>query len=157
MRFVSEYLIDLNGKQAAIRAGYAAKTAEVQASRLLTLPKVAAAVAEGQAKRLDSADLSAVRVLEEIRRLAFADVRLLFDERGNLRPIHTLNAEQSACIASLEVIKKNAEAGDGKIDTIHKLRVWDKTKSLEMLAKHFALLTEQIQHTGDVTFRWAGQ
>lgn len=34
-RFVDEYLIDLNGTQAAIRAGYSAKTANEQASRLL--------------------------------------------------------------------------------------------------------------------------
>ena len=39
-RFVEEYLIDLNGKQAAVRAGYAAKAAEVQASRLLRNAKV---------------------------------------------------------------------------------------------------------------------
>lgn len=47
-RFVMEYLIDSNGKQAAIRAGYSPKTAEVQASRLLSNAKVKAAVAEGQ-------------------------------------------------------------------------------------------------------------
>jgi phage terminase small subunit len=35
-RFVAEYLVDLNGKQAAIRTGYSAKTAEQQASRLLS-------------------------------------------------------------------------------------------------------------------------
>lgn len=40
--FVDEYLVDLNGKQAAIRAGYSPKTAEVQASRLLTVVKVPA-------------------------------------------------------------------------------------------------------------------
>ncbi len=34
-RFVEEYLIDLNATQGAIRAGYSAKTAEVQGSRLL--------------------------------------------------------------------------------------------------------------------------
>lgn len=39
-RFVEEYLVDLNGKQAAIRAGYSRKTAELQASRLLRCPKV---------------------------------------------------------------------------------------------------------------------
>lgn len=43
-----EYLTDCNGKQAAIRAGYSPRTAEVQASRLLSLAKVKAAVAEGQ-------------------------------------------------------------------------------------------------------------
>ena len=48
LRFVMEYLTDSNGKQAAIRAGYSPKTAEVQASRLLSNVKVKAAVAEGQ-------------------------------------------------------------------------------------------------------------
>ena len=38
--FVSEYLVDRNAKQAAIRAGYSAKTAEVQGSRLLSNVKV---------------------------------------------------------------------------------------------------------------------
>lgn len=48
LKFAMEYLIDSNGKQAAIRAGYSPKTAEVQASRLLSNAKVKAAVAEGQ-------------------------------------------------------------------------------------------------------------
>lgn len=48
LRFVYEYLKDSNGKQAAIRAGYSKKSAEVQASRLLSNAKVKAAVAEGQ-------------------------------------------------------------------------------------------------------------
>ena len=39
-KFCEEYLIDLNGKQAAIRAGYEPKTAEVQASRMLSYAKV---------------------------------------------------------------------------------------------------------------------
>jgi phage terminase small subunit len=39
---VKEYVIDLNGKQAAIRAGYSPKTAEVQASRLVKDAKVQA-------------------------------------------------------------------------------------------------------------------
>jgi phage terminase small subunit len=43
-RFVHEYLIDLNGKQAAIRAGYAAASAEVTASRLLSQDKVSDAI-----------------------------------------------------------------------------------------------------------------
>ncbi|MCG8451678.1 MAG: terminase small subunit [Spirochaetales bacterium] len=34
--FVQEYLVDFNGTNAAIRAGYSSHTAQVQASRLLT-------------------------------------------------------------------------------------------------------------------------
>jgi phage terminase small subunit len=43
-RFVEEYLIDVNAEQAAIRAGYSAKTAEAQGSRLLSNVKVQRAV-----------------------------------------------------------------------------------------------------------------
>jgi phage terminase small subunit len=45
-RFGQEYLVDHNGKQAAIRVGYSEKTAEVQASRMLTYAKVKDRVAE---------------------------------------------------------------------------------------------------------------
>lgn len=144
-RFVAEYLIDLNATEAARRCGYSLKTAHAQGPRLLANAEVAKAVAQGKSRQLNTADLSASRVLEELRRLAFADLRRLFDKRGNLKPIHELTADEAACLAGFEVIKKNAEAGDGVIDTIHKVKVLDKTRSLEMLAKHFALLVERIQ------------
>lgn len=148
-RFVAEYLKDLNATEAARRVGYHPK----MSAKLVANSRISAAIAEGKARQLQKAELSAMDVLEEIRRLSFSNVQDLFDETGNLRPIHTLTREQASCIASLEVIKKNAEAGDGKTDIIHKLRVWDKTKSLEMLAKHFALLTERVEHGGGITIR----
>lgn len=66
--FVNEYLKDLNGKQAAIRVGYAPGSAEVQASRLLTNVKVAAAVAEAKAKRAEECGIDAAWVLREAKR-----------------------------------------------------------------------------------------
>ncbi len=42
-RFVEEYFVDLNATQAAIRAGYSAKTAYSQGERLLRNVEVAAA------------------------------------------------------------------------------------------------------------------
>lgn len=153
-RFVAEYLVDLNATQAAIRAGYSAKTANEQGSRLLANASVAQAVSEGKARQLEQADLTAARVLEEYRRLAFADVRSFFDEAGNLKPVTQLTAEQGACLASIEVLKRNITAGDGQMDTIHKFRVWDKTKALNDLAKHFGLLTEKVEHSGGVVFKW---
>jgi phage terminase small subunit len=153
-RFVAEYLIDLNATQAAIRAGYSKKTAEQQGNRLLGKAQIQAAVSAGKQRQLTHADLSAVRVLEELRRLAFSDVRELFTEQGDLKPLRDLTPEQSAAIASVEVLIKNAKAGDGQTDTIHKIRLWDKSKTLDTLAKHFNLLTEQVQHAGTVDFRW---
>lgn len=148
-RFISEYRKDLNATQAAIRAGYSAKTAAAAGDRLLRNVAIAAAVAEKTQAQLAKADLTAERVLEEMRRLAFSDVSSLFDARGKLKPLHTLTPEESACISGLEVIIKNAEAGDGHTDTVHKIKVWDKPRTLEMLGKHFALLTERVHHTAD--------
>lgn len=72
-RFVSEYLKDLNAKQAAIRSGYSAKTAEQQGSRLLRNAQVASAVQRGQkkvAKRSEITVESLAREFEEARVLA---------------------------------------------------------------------------------------
>ena len=62
-RFVDEYLIDLNATQAAIRAGYSAKTAYSQGQRLLKNVEVAASLAEHGQKHAAELDLSAGRVL----------------------------------------------------------------------------------------------
>jgi phage terminase small subunit len=148
-RFVTEYLIDLNATQAAIRCGYSERTAKSQGSRLLTHADVAAAIADRQAKRVEKLELTAERVLQELARLALVDVRGFFDERGDLKPLKDLTPEQGAALQSFEVIKKNAQAGDGVIDTVHKIRLWDKTRALELLAKHFALLVERVQVSGD--------
>ena len=64
--FVREYLIDLNGTQAAIRAGYSAKSAEQQASRLLNNVKVSAAVRESMDARIARVELSQDYVLKTI-------------------------------------------------------------------------------------------
>ena len=59
-RFVEEFLVDLNGKQAAIRTGYSPRTAEVQASRLLSNAKVDAAVKQAMQARSRRTGITAV-------------------------------------------------------------------------------------------------
>lgn len=63
-RFVAEYLIDLNGTQAAIRAGYSAKTAQEQSSRLLSNVMIAHAISDGAGKHIRKAEITAQDVLE---------------------------------------------------------------------------------------------
>ncbi len=61
------YLIDSNATQAAIRAGYKPKTAKQQGSWLLrNVEEVAAAVAEGQAKKAEELDLDHEWVLRRL-------------------------------------------------------------------------------------------
>ena len=147
-RFVVEYLKDLNATQAAIRAGYSPTTAQEQSSRLLSKVMIAAAVAEGQAKHLKQAELTATATLEAIRRQVQGDIRTLFDDKGNLRPIKELSAEEASLIAGFEVVIKNAAAGDGHTDTVHKVKLKNQERFVEMAAKHFGLLTEKLEITG---------
>ena len=111
-------------------------------------------MAERQAAQLARADLTAQRVLEEVRRLAFSDIRGVFDDHGDLKPLHELTDEQAASIAGVEVIIKNAAAGDGHTDTIHKIKIWDKPRVLEMACKRFGLLTESVEVSGGLTISW---
>lgn len=155
-RFVAEYLIDLNATEAAKRCGYSPKTAKQQGSRLLTNADVAMAVAKGKERQLAVADLSAARVLEEMRRLAFFDVADIFDSDGNLKPIHEIPAEARSAIAGLEVARANFDKTDGKKSNewLHKVKLAAKDRALEMLAKHFGLLTEKVEHTGGLDIAW---
>ncbi len=57
-RFAEEYPIDLNGTQAAIRAGYSPNGAEVAAHRLLRNANIAAQVEIALAERSERTELS---------------------------------------------------------------------------------------------------
>lgn len=78
-RFVDEYLADPNATQAAIRAGYSARTAEKIGSENLRKPEVAAAIAEAQRQRSERTAITADRVLAEAWALLTADPRELVE------------------------------------------------------------------------------
>jgi len=69
-RFVDEYLVDLNATQAAIRAGYSARTAEQQGPRLLGNVEIAKAVQAAQQVRSDRVQITQDDVLRGLRREA---------------------------------------------------------------------------------------
>lgn len=150
-RFVSEYLQDLNATQAAIRAGFSAKTAKQAGSRLLTNVDIAAQIKSATAEQLGAADLSAVKTKQAIGLQVDRDIRQLFDESGNLIPIHKLSREAAAMIASFEIVKRNITAGDGAVDVLHKIKLEDRKGYVEMAAKHFGLLEEKVAHSGHLT------
>lgn len=149
LMFVQEYLKDLNATQAAIRAGYSEKTAGQQGDRLLKDVQVATLVQEAMDKRSVETGITAKRVLEETARLAFSDLRRLFDEHGNLRPLHELDDATAAGIASFEVVTKRVPGAEpAEVEHVAKVKMWDKGKSLELLGRHLKLFTDKVEHTG---------
>ena len=137
-RFVGEYLIDLNGKQAVIRAGYSKRSAAEQACILLATPKVRAAIDEGKRLQARTSKVSAARTIEEIRRLAYADPRDICDDNWDLKAPSELTDEAAATIASVERIE--TQKGFRL-----KVKTWSKEKALELLARHQALLTDVVR------------
>jgi phage terminase small subunit len=148
--FVSEYLKDFNGAAAYARAYGSRNPAAcaAHAARLVADGRVKALLETGKAEKLARNALTADRVLEEYRRIAFADIRLFFDAKGNLIPITDLTEEQGSQLAGLEVIVKNAKAGDGHTDEVCKFKLWDKTRALEALAKHFGFVRARLEMSG---------
>ncbi len=76
--FAREFLVDHNGTQAAIRAGYSQKGAHVAASTNLKNPEVQAELAKLAAPVKERAELRAVELLNRVRAVAFGDITELF-------------------------------------------------------------------------------
>ena len=130
-------------KKWAIRGGTVCRTHGGAA------PQVKAA-AEQRVKDMLTEALDPERVLREVGRIAFSDIRELFDADGNVLPVKQWPDDFARAVASVEVVKKNVTTGDGKVDDVLKVRLWDKVVKLTNLMKHHGLLMEKVEHTGSV-------
>ena len=133
-RFVEEYIIDLTGKQAAVRAGYAAKAAEVQASRLLRNAKVRVALEDAMQARSKRTTVTTDRVLTEFARLAFANMRDYWPRPGETIDLSRLDQDRTAAIAEITIDEAMDTAG-----VLHRrtrLKLHDKKGALDSLARH---------------------
>ena len=83
-RFVEEYLVDLNATQAAIRAGYSAKTAEWIGPQLLKKSHVADAIAEHMKAREKRTEITQDLVLTDIEKIKRDAMRDKTDQEGNV-------------------------------------------------------------------------
>lgn len=150
--FADEYLKDLNGTAAYKRAGYKAKNdnvAAVEATKLLSNPKIAKYVQKAMDERSKEVKIDANRVLAEIGRLAFADIRKVFDESGRLLPVHLLPDEVAASVSSIEVVTSRISGGEpADVEHTAKIKFWDKRGSLELLGRHLKMFTDKTELTG---------
>lgn len=144
-RFIAEYRKDLNATQAAIRAGYSAKTAEQQGPRLLGNVEIAKVLAQQTQKALGKIEVTADRAIKEAASLAFSDLAAFYDDKGDIRPMSEWTPEMRAAVQSLETLDRDITPGErGPAAKVHRLKLWDKPKNLEMLFKHLNLLTERV-------------
>ncbi|RJO61066.1 MAG: terminase small subunit [Dehalococcoidia bacterium] len=145
--FVHEYLIDLNGKQAAIRAGYSGRSAEVTASRLLRKAKVQALIQKALEKRTTKLDITADKVLQEIAKLGFSNMKDFAEWSSGgikLKDSTELTPEQMACVAELS--ETTTQFG-GTV----RFKLHDKLGALDRLGRHLKLFTDVSEQKVDFT------
>jgi len=153
--FVAEYLVDLDAKNAAIRAGYSEKSAYSIGTENLNKPQIKSAIDAEIEKRKDKITFTASQVLEELARIGFADMKdfIRIDDSGMIQanPLDTLPEGKSRIIRKVKekrVIKtvpgtKDSSDGDQVLESTYEFELCDKVKSLELLARHLGLLHDK--------------
>ena len=146
-RFVDEYLVDLNGTQAAIRAGYSKKTAGQIAERLLRKVEAQQALTERVKARQARTEITQDRVIAELAKIAFGDQRSLMQwgpTGVKLIDSTTLTPEQSAMVSE---VSESITAAGGSL----KLKTHDKVAALKLLGEHLGMFEQKVRLTGDMT------
>ena len=104
-RFVEEYLVDLNGKQAGIRAGYAPASAEVQPSRLLRNAKVQKALEAAMQARSKRTEVTADFSVTEFAKVAFANVWDFLPKKGETIDLSRVDQDRTAAVEEITVVE----------------------------------------------------
>lgn len=144
-RFVEEYLIDLNGTQAALRAGYSPRTANEQAAQLLAKLSIQEAVQEAQAKRSQRVQIDQDWVLKRLAAIADCDIRNLvsWDEGGTtFTPSKDLEWKDAYTVTEVilkETIKQDEGGSELVLNREKKLKQADKKGALDSIAKHLGM------------------
>ena len=148
-RFIQEYLLDLNATQAAIRAGYSAKTARQVGAENLTKPVIAAAIFEAKADRSERTKVDSDWVLSRLADEADADIADLYNEDGSLKPVHQWPLIwRKGLVAGLDVEEIKAEGQT--IGIVRKVKLSDRIKRVELIGKHVDVqaFRDQVGLTG---------
>ncbi|KVX62459.1 terminase small subunit [Burkholderia stagnalis] len=146
-RFVDEYLRDLNGTQAAIRAGYSAKAASQIGSRLLANAKVQAAITAARERLAKKFEITRERVMLEYARLAFADPRAFFREDGTLKRVPELDDDTAAALAGFEVTEEFDGSGEDRmqVGVTSKVKWSDKRAALDSISKVMGWSVDRVK------------
>lgn len=140
-RFVEEYLIDNNGAQAAIRAGYSAKAAKEQAARLLTDANVSAAIKSRRAALSEHAQVTQEQIVAEFVRMGFYDPAAIAGQ--------PMNGPED--IPNLPEDVRRAIVGWGwdKAGNFT-LKLADKNSALVNLGRHLGMFTDKVDVKGEM-------
>lgn len=147
--FVDEYILDFNGTRSYLAVpgtDCTEKAAGVAATRLLGKSSIQRAIQERivASGRRAGLEITKERILQELARLAFFDIRKLYNDDGSMKAPHELDDDTAAALSSIETAELTA--GEGVVvGHVKKPRAADKKASLELLMKHMGMLVEKVE------------
>jgi phage terminase small subunit len=143
--FVDQYLVDFSGTQAAIRAGYSAKTAAQIGSRLLRNASIATEIERRREKSAAKVGLTRERVLRETELIAHSNLTdfLVDSATGNVTLREGAPADAWKAVASIS-------RTPGMFGVAVKIQLWPKGEMVKMAGKHLNVegFGDRVEHTG---------
>lgn len=159
--FCRHYILNWNGTQAAIKAGYSENTAGAIASENLQKPEIQDYIKDIQLDLEKVAGISRLRIIQEAEKIAFSSIASLHNTWIALKDFEGLSEEQKASIASIET-QKRVEIkyiGDTEVpwevDYV-KIKLHDKIRGMELINKILGYnAPEKMEHSGDLIRQFA--
>lgn len=145
-RFCEEYMIDLNATQAAIRAGYSSKSANVDGPRLLSNARVRARVDKMRAEQSRRTGINADVVIRELARIARLNPKAVID----LNSATTLPNASDDDLAAISSVRVKTIPGEDHDGVEREVKFHDKVKALELLGRHLGMFTDKVEHSGSI-------
>lgn len=156
-KFVEEFIIDGNGVQAAIRSGYSPRSAATRASQLLTQPAVIAAIAKNREKVRERIGVTRDAIVDELRKIAFADIRNAVKWGSAPNPEQTGEAIYPVELVPSNVIDDDTAGAVSEVSLTNtgvKIKMYDKKGALMDLAKIMGYVIDkaEVEQKMSVTF-----
>ena len=146
-RFVEEYLVDLNATQAAVRAGYSAKTASVIGAENLAKPNIQKAIQARQEELKIKTEITQEWVLRRYAMIAGVDKRQFFYDDGSLKPVSKWTEEMAAAVGGFDVVESGG--GEGVPVVLKRLKFLDGKAALDSMARHLGMFKDKVEVSVD--------
>lgn len=149
-RFAAEVATGVSQTDALRNIGWKGRVPKIKASKMMALPHVRAEVERLSANALEAAGINRVQIVKELARIAFADVRQVIDEYGNVKPFDEIDDDTAAAIAGMDVEELFDVTGKGEnrkreqSGYVRKLKFWNKREALSELAAIAGLKREAV-------------
>jgi len=142
----------MNQTEAYMQAGYncTKETARRNASELLTKADIVERIAQIRAELTERERIKADEIARELKEIAFFNPQALFDEDGNLIPIHKLPPNVAKVVANMKIQNVKSKGSD-HIEYLKEIQLVPKIKALELLGLYVEMFKGKGAETPDIS------